>query len=381
MTIALALVAAIYVASLALRMALARSYAASLETPSEPLQADTVTLVQPILSGDPMLESRLEANLRELPDQPFLWLIDDDDDEAQRIARDLRARHPAAKLEVLICPPCPDAINPKLWKLRDAATRVTTPCFGVLDDDTVLSAASAAVLTGSSAGHIVATALPCYEAAPGMPSALLAQFVNNNSAFTYLGTSRLLAPFTVNGMAYMLRTDDLPRLGHFTPIFGELTDDLALATLMLKRGGTIRQTTAVVRVQTGVESFVHYLRFMHRWYVFTLLLMKRQRLPVQLLIFLMHGLPPMLLIALLVLAAVHVTATSAAIAGAVLILRGIILVSTLHRFFGRGLHRPLLSVISELMQPVHLVHAMACRTIRWRTRRYRVRDTDDFSAA
>jgi ceramide glucosyltransferase len=37
-------------------------------------------------------------------------------------------------------------------------------------------------------------------------------------------------------------------------------------------------------------------------------------------------------------------------------------------------------LLSELLQPLHLLHAALYRNIRWRTRRYRVRDNDRFSA-
>jgi ceramide glucosyltransferase len=65
-----------------------------------------------------------------------------------------------------------------------------------------------------------------------------------------------------------------------------------------------------------------------------------------------------------------------------LVLSGrLLIIAGMHRrFFGRSLHRPWLSIVSELLQPVHLIHALGCRTIRWRTRRYRVRDADDFVA-
>lgn len=50
-----------------------------------------LTVLQPILSGDPTLESCLEANLSAHGEgTAFLWLVDDDDAEAQRIAEKLR---------------------------------------------------------------------------------------------------------------------------------------------------------------------------------------------------------------------------------------------------------------------------------------------------
>ena len=360
--------ALVYLSSFVLRAWLALRYASSLsETSREAVPANTLTIAQAILSGDPLLESRLAENLSALADQKFLWLIDEADTEALRIAQAIKT----ASVEVILCTPCPDAMNPKLWKLQRAAELAQTPFFCVLDDDTTLGVESAATLIAAAERSTVATGLPCYQDNGDMASGLLAQFVNNNSVFTYLGTSCLLAPFTLNGMGYVMKREELARIDHFKPILTELTDDLALAALVLKQGGTIHQSKAPLRVMTDVKNLSHYMRLMHRWYLFSLLLLKRQSIPVRTLIFALHGLPPLIFVALCVL---HDLPTL----GVVLLLRFFILRSMHARFFGIKLHRPFLSVLSELMQPVHLVHALAVRTIRWRTRRYLVRDTNDF---
>ena len=44
------------------------------------------TVVQPILSGDPRLESDLRANLQQTKAVEFYWLIDQSDTEAQQVA-------------------------------------------------------------------------------------------------------------------------------------------------------------------------------------------------------------------------------------------------------------------------------------------------------
>lgn len=407
----------LYAASLLWRRWLALSYAQSLPPlPTKPLPPETLTIAQAILSGDPLLESRLEANLATFPDQHFIWLIDDEDAEARRIGQKLR--HPY--LHVELCPPCPDATNPKLWKLQIAANLVKTPFFAVIDDDTTLPAPSAAGLVEAAKNCTVATGLPSYQDSGDVASGLLAQFVNNNSVFTYLGTSRLLPPFTLNGMGYVMRTEELKRIEHFKPILHELTDDLALATLVLKLGGSIHQSQAPLHVRTGVRGMSHYFQMMHRWYVFTLLLLKRQPIPTQVLIFVLHGLPPILLCSTMILGvangelggrflAVLVTLfimrlhqilgllllpvltllmaylfthdRAAMVLLLVLGMREIITREMQKKFFGHPLIRPVVSLLSELIQPVHLVHALCIRTIRWRTRLYKVRDTHDFSAA
>ena len=45
-----------------------------------PQKADDVgTFIQPILSGDPLLESTLARNLAAHPNAQFIWMIDEDD--------------------------------------------------------------------------------------------------------------------------------------------------------------------------------------------------------------------------------------------------------------------------------------------------------------
>lgn len=420
MTLTLFILAGAYVLLLLLRLGLTLSYAKRLpRMPAEPLPPGTLTIAQAILSGDPLLESRLEENLNAMEGQTFRWLIDEDDAEAQRIAEKLKRPN----LHIKLCPPCPDATNPKLWKLMAAAQLVKTPFFAVIDDDTTLSEASAAALVEAAKTHSVATGLPCYLSR-GLSSHLLAQFVNNNSVFTYLGTSRLLPPFTLNGMGYVMRTAELERIHFFKPILHELTDDLALATLVLKQGGTIHQSAAPLHVQTGVRNLKHYWQMMHRWYVFTLLLLQRQSVRSQAIIFVLHGLPPLLMVAmgvlviaagqfslwlagtlallywsarwdlpciplvaeimglaLLVILALLGPTLLCTVLFALLFLRLALLQAVHSRYFGEALHRPLISLISELIQPLHLVHALCSRTIRWRTRLYKVRDTNDFSEA
>ena len=380
MLLALMILCLVYMACMLLRASLALSYVKALPANHDNVLLENVlTIAQPILSGDPLLEMRLQANITQLQDQCFLWLIDEEDAEANRIVEKLRAENPAVNLQIEIYPSCPDKKNPKMWKLQHAAQIASTPFFCVLDDDTTLSQKSAARLLSAASSHTVATGLPCYQDAGDIASGLLAQFVNNNAIFTYMGTSRLLPAMTLNGMGYVMRRETLGGINHFTPILHELTDDLALATLVLQQGGDIHQSDSPLCVQTGVKNIKHYMQLMHRWYVFTFLLLKRQSIKVQLLIFLLHGLPSLILMTIFVLTMVIATPFSVIIFATLLLIRLGVLTRILCRFYGAGFHRPFLSIVSELMQPIHLVHALMCRTIRWRTHLYHVRDTNDFS--
>lgn len=374
------LLTVLYLGLLGLKAAWAAQYVRRLKVPSSPsLAPGQLTLAQPILSGDPALEARLEENLRALPDQHFLWLIDEDDLEGRRIAEVLRQRYPEVAIRIDLCPPCPERINPKVWKLQRADGGIPTPFLGVLDDDTTLPRATAAALVCAARHATVATGLPAYLHGDDLPSTLLAQFVNNNAVFTYLGTSCLVAPFTLNGMGYVLRTEEVTRLDGFRPILHELTDDLALATLVRQRGGHIHQSPAPLWVQTSVCDRRHYIQLMHRWYLFSLLLLRRQTLQLQGLIFVLHGLPPVLLGLLVLMALVgygHGLLLGLAV---ILVGRHLVLRRVQIRHYGLPMVRAGASLLSELLQPLHLAHALLVRTIRWRKRRYLVRDSHDFA--
>jgi ceramide glucosyltransferase len=57
------------------------------------------------------------------------------------------------------------------------------------------------------------------------------------------------------------------------------------------------------------------------------------------------------------------------------------LIALLQRFvFRRWLHRPLISLVSELLQPLHLMHAVLSRKIDWRGRKYHVFASDRFES-
>jgi len=352
-----------------------------------PLQAEAgagVAVAQAILSGDPRLGAVLEANLLELPAARFLWLVDADDEVAQAVCRDLQARHgggePGGRLDLLVLPPPADGHNPKLHKLALARPAVREPVLLVLDDDTRMPAATLAALLRKLGAADLATSLPGYLDDGRPPSRLLAQFVNNNAALTYLPLLAFRPPVTINGMAYALRCDFLDAIGGFAPLLGHLTDDLAVAEQVLAAGGRIEQSARPHWVETTVRDLGHYNRMMHRWFLFALLLLRKQPLPLRAVIALLHALPPLLLAALVAAAALAPSPLTAGVLLAVLALRALGLAALQRSIYGRPLHSPLASPASELLQPLHLLHALCWRRIVWRKRRYRVRGERQFTA-
>ncbi len=375
--------ALLYLLLLGKKAGLAKQVARS-EPRLPPSDGAGVAIAQPILSGDPTLATVLAENLRELPAARFLWLVDLDDLEGQRVCSELAARHPETKIEISLHDQPPPAINPKLWKLEAARAahpaNTAEPVFLVLDDDTRMPGSTLAALLSALDVHSVATSLPGYLDDGRFPSRLLAQFVDNNAALTYLPLLPFLPPLTINGMAYALQRKKLDEMGGFGQLLGHLTDDLAVAETVLAAGGTIFQSARPHWVETTVRDGKHYAQLMHRWFLFALLLLRKQPLRIRATIGLLHALPPLLLVALVGTAALAPSPVGLGVLAATLGLRALGLAAVQRAIYDRSLEAPATSIASELLQPLHLLHALFWRRIVWRTRRYRVRDDRHFTA-
>nr|WP_272910570.1 glycosyltransferase [Xanthomonas campestris] len=339
-----------------------------------------VAILQPILGGDAHLQQVLAANLQALPHAQFVWLLDADDTAGNAAAATLVAQHPGVRIARITVPPAPPGINPKAWKLHHALPQVEAPITLILDDDAQLGSVALAQLLHDLAHADLVTALPYYQDGSTLAGRQLAQFVNNNAALTYLGWLPWAAPLTINGMCYAGRTQQLQAWGGFAPLLDQLTDDLAFAAHVRAQGGRIWQSTAPVAMRTALPDLASYVRQMHRWMLFALLLLRRQRPAVKLAIGALHGLPPWLLIATLLSACLQPGALSFAAAAGLLTVRAAMLCLLQWRTTGASRHRPLLSLAAECLQPLHLLHAALVRTIRWRTRRYRVLPDGRFHA-
>lgn len=229
--------------------------------------------------------------------------------------------------------------------------------------------------------HTLATGLPCYlKRQRDLPSRLLAEFVNNNAALTYLPLLAFAGPPTINGMTYALTPASLDAMGGFAPLSRHLADDLAVARRIIQMGGAIRQTPYPQFISTSVRDLRHYRTLMHRWFLFALLLLGEQPAGWTLAITVLHGLSPLLLWAMIAVITLSFSVASATCLVCVLAVRAITLIAVQRRLTGQNRHSPMLSIFSELLQPLHMLHAIAIRRITWRTRRYFVRANDDFTA-
>ena len=340
-------------------------------------QQDTITILQPILSGDPLLGNALQHNLSTAPTwAKFLWLIDEADEVARHLAQTLI--QDTDQVEVMLCPPVPPRVNPKAFKLEYALAQVKTPYLAVLDDDTMLEPQSLSCGLFRLQDGEIFTGLPYYLEGSTYWSALTAHFVNNNSILTYLPTLNFSKPISINGMFYIMSTETLQKMGGYTSILNDLCDDYALARLIKQHNGNIIQGTTPVAIQTSAPNAASYVRLMHRWFVFAQTLLFDQSIPSQALLLLFLGMPPILLwIGLISLCSSAFGLLSLFV---VLLIR-YTTIRYLHQLIFK---QPVIfsfwmSLVSELLQPFHLTHALIEKRITWRSRLIQIKKDGTFT--
>ncbi|XCN73981.1 MAG: glycosyltransferase [Candidatus Electrothrix aestuarii] len=352
--------------------------------PKTAVPLEQVAIFQPILSGDPTLEQTLAANIVPLHGATFYWLVDDDDLEAHIIVNNivdaLREQSPEATIIKQSFPAAPEGINPKLFKINQALSSCQQQYCVILDDDTRLPYPTLQGLIVALQDCSLATGLPQYRSNGNFPSALLAAFVNNNASMTYLSTLLFMEPITINGMCYAFQREKFAAWGGFQSVLHHLTDDLAVAGMVLAQGGTIRQIPARQIIQTHLPGMRAYFRQMHRWYVFANILFAQQPLRIKALLTVLHGIPPLLLAALFVGSLFAPSLLHSGIILCTLALRHCIIMQHNEQQKAGDLRSFLLSLLSELLQSLHYLHALLSRRIRWRSRIYTVLASDKFKS-
>jgi ceramide glucosyltransferase len=352
----------------------ARTYAKNTGTLKK--SDERLTILQPILSGDPLLESSLRHNLERSPSWvKFLWLVDEDDMEGQRITKKLAEE--LSYVEIVLCPKVPEHVNPKSFKLDFAFNRVKTPLLAVLDDDTLLSNKSLEQARSVVQKADIYTGLPYYLPGNNLWSSLAAHFVNNNSSMTYLPLLNFMKPLSLNGMFYVLRKETLEHMGGFEEMLHQLGDDYAMAKLIKSQGGVIVQGIEPQAIQTWVKNFSYYLTLMQRWFLFAQLQIMNQVSSIKLLLLVLLGLPPLLLIfGMLSLVNSWYGCFVLFIA---LVVRHFILRRLQSKLFPELKHFSFfISIFSECLQPLHMLHGMFVKRIRWRSRVIQVQRNGTF---
>jgi len=338
--------------------------------PAAPVDLADVTVLQPILSGDPTLAACLSDNLSQTPEARFIWLIDDDDLEGRAIAETLA---PPQRVRVVLGPPPRDGENPKVAKLARAFPLVGTRYVAVLDDDTFLPPGGLARAISSLEPGGLATGLPLYVNRTNGWSRLVSGFVNGSALLTYPAASIVGAARTINGMFYVTDAASLAQAGGFESIRGSLTDDYAIASLFRQMGAPITQTDVLHPISTTVTGMGHYFGIMRRWMIFGSRYLRQNSSLFSLVLILVPTLvPPVLLVVGLVAGwpwALGALALLLLKAAANRVLR-----QRLGGPAGNGIDMAC-EVAADLLTPLHIVFALISPNhFAWRRRRIRMTD-------
>lgn len=228
----------------------------------------SVTVLQPILSGDPGLAATLAHGPDHASTLRFVWLVDEDDPHGREVAVELAKSR--SNVQVVVGRPPQDGENPKTLKLIRGAAYATCDVVAVLDDDTTLPPGGLehlAALARTAGG--LATALPTWGRTPhNAAEALVAGFVDGQGASAYLAMARLGRNRTINGMAYAADAKALCQVGGFAAMGHSVTDDWAIARLFTDHGRPVVQTVVPARVAVTLHGPIQALRLMRRWTVF-----------------------------------------------------------------------------------------------------------------
>ena len=234
------------------------------------------TVVQPILSGDPRLESDLRANLQQTKTVEFYWLIDQSDTEAQRVANKIcQDELFSQRIRIFLIEDVPQGVNPKSYKIEQVVEDLTRPYLIVLDDDSVIDFSKMGELTAYLGQEVILTGIPYNQERSNFWSKLVAAFVNGNSLITYFTMAQVEANHSINGMFYILPVNLVKDQDLFTAIKDYLCDDLAVADFLSSKGVSIVQTRVTCNVRTTIKSATQYLLQMKRWLLFSSIYLKK----------------------------------------------------------------------------------------------------------
>ena len=332
------------------------------------------TVVQPILSGDPRLESDLRANLQQTKTVEFYWLIDQSDTEAQRVANKIcQDELFSQRIRIFLIEDVPQGINPKSYKIEQVVEDLTRPYLIVLDDDSVIDFSKMGELTTYLGQEVILTGIPYNQERSNFWSKLVAAFVNGNSFITYFTMAEVEANHSINGMFYILPVELAKGQKLFTAIKDYLCDDLAVADFLRSKGISIIQTRVTCNVRTTIKDAKQYLLQMKRWLLFSSIYLKEH---LDWKVFCLIGLPSFLPLPGLILSLILgwpylLLALSLLVFKAVwmLLYRQSILSNRLH------LDEVIYEVLNDLLLPWLFVYVLLTPpVINWRGRKIRVTD-------
>ncbi|SKB11288.1 Nucleoside-diphosphate-sugar epimerase [Planktothrix sp. PCC 11201] len=231
-----------------------------------------ISILQPILSGDPTLWDCLGHNLalKTSHQLEFIWLIDQNDAPAEMGCRQLMETYADVQIKLISLPPSPNQISPKMFKLIEGVKQAKGNIIAVLDDDTMLpNQAFDQCLPYLEKPDIgVAFGLPYYINFSNFWSTLVSSVVNGNNLLTYIPYTYLINPFTINGMFFVIKKEVLEKVNGFAALDKFIVDDYAIAQHFRQRGYQLAQTPVCHGISTQIQDSTHYFNLITRWFIF-----------------------------------------------------------------------------------------------------------------
>lgn len=333
-----------------------------------------ISVLQPILSGDPTLPSTLTHNLALANQWPmeFIWLIDEDDALAEKTCRQLVQDHPQVAIRIVQVPRGGERQSPKMLKLQSGFKIASGDLIAVLDDDTMLPLEGLdeclAALAEPQVGLVFG--LPYYVAFGTWPSAFVSCFVNSNSLLTYIPYTYVTEPFTINGMFYLMRRERLLNVGGFEGLEGILADDFAVARRFSTHGFRLVQSRLRHGISTHLPTLRGYFRLLRRWFVFPReSIMRDLSFYDRIVLYLLALLPCVLPLVLLVMAILHSTPLSWGLVLISVLTNLAIFLSLNRRYLYRATPRYGIGIVAllQFLIPLQLILAMVLpQRILWR---------------
>ncbi|MBL0185858.1 MAG: hypothetical protein IPP97_09025 [Candidatus Obscuribacter sp.] len=241
-------------------------------------KTETVTIVQPILSGDPTIWRVLADNLRFASSYQidYIWAIDDDDKLAQseclRVLAEYQKSTPQPRpVKILSLPAAPADFSPKTFKIVEGFKLSSADILINLDDDTTLPDNALEIvgplLSKPTTGAVFA--VPFYKSFGDTWSSFISSFVNGFSTWSYIPYTCFIRPFTINGMFYAVRRTVYDKVDGLYGLEKDICDDYVFGQRLINHGYYLVQAPLLHPISIKVKDLRHCLNIIKRWFVFT----------------------------------------------------------------------------------------------------------------
>lgn len=237
-----------------------------------------MTIVQPIVSGDPQLAHFLRRNIETNENVNFVWVINEKDSEAEKIVTSLINEFGEDRLQFTTVGEPPADQNDKVIK-QMKGLEFAKKYFIAVDDDTFVNLDNLTLIGDRLDERAIYSGLPYYKSGGSFLMRIVSAFSNGNSVTSYLPMAYLNQVSTANGMFYLIHSDLLREYKIFDVSKSFLCDEYEIAKILEENNVKIIQTVMPCEISTSVKDLKHYISLMKRWMVFSRVYIKENSSP------------------------------------------------------------------------------------------------------